>query len=70
MVEEVELVGEWKREMEQEFKRDLEKGESFIVEGQEKIGKGEIERLKQKGKKMKEGMIIGEQDRKIRGREV
>lgn len=70
MVQQLELLGECKTEMEYQFKRDLEKADSFIVEAYDKIGKGEIERLKYNRKKIKEAMIIADYHTKITGTEV
>lgn len=70
MVQQLELLGKCQTEMEYQFKRDLEKADSFIVEAYDKIGKGEIERLKYNRKKIKEAMIIADYHTKITGTEV
>lgn len=70
MVQQLELLGECQTEMEYQFKRDLEKADCFIVEAYDKIGKGEIERLKYNRKKIKEAMIITDYHTKITGTEV
>ena len=70
MVQQLELLGECQTEMEYQFKRDLEQADSFIVEAYNKIGKGEIERLKYNRKKIKEAMIIADYHAKVTGTEV
>lgn len=70
MVQQLELLGECQTEMEYQFKRDLEKADSFIVEAYDKIGKDKIEHLKYNRKKIKEAMIIADYHTKITGTEV
>ena len=70
MVQQLELLGDCQTEMEYQFKRDLEQTDSFIVEAYDKIGKGEIERLKYNRKKIKEAMILADYQKKATGTEV
>ena len=70
MVQQLELLGDCQTEMEYQFKRDLEQADSFIVEAYDKIGKGEIERLKYNRKKIKEAMILADYHKKATGTEV
>ena len=70
MVQQLELLGDCQTEMEYQFKRDLEQTDSFIVEAYDKIGKGEIERLKYNRKKIKEAMVLANYHKKATGTEV
>lgn len=70
MVQQLELLGECQTEMEYQFKRDLEKADSFIVEAYDKIGKDKIEHLKYNRKKIKEAMVLTDYHKKATGTEV
>ena len=70
MVEQLELLGDCQTEMEWQFKRDLEQTDSFIVQAYDKIGKGEIDRLKYNRIKIKEAMILADYHKKATGIEV
>lgn len=70
IVQQLELLGECKTEMEFQMKNDIAQADSFIVEAYDKIGKDEIERLKYNRKKIKEAMILADYHKKVTGTEI
>lgn len=70
IVEQLELLGNCKTEMELDYKRDLMATDAFIVNAYETIGKEMIERLNYSYKKINEAVILRQYREKSTGTEV
>lgn len=70
LVAQLELLGDCSTEMEMEYKREILKADSFIVEAYDTIGKAEIERLNYRQKAIREAMILKRYKEDCTGLEV
>jgi len=70
IVAELKLLGDCSTQMEQDFKQELRKADSFIVDAYDTLGKETIEELKYSYPKIKEVMILAQYVKGAKGTET
>ena len=69
IVRQLDLLGECKTESELQYKDDLRKADTFIVEVYDTLGKGVIEALNYNKTRIREAIILKKYEQKTRGTE-